>query len=109
MHEDTRYVKVACPRCIQATTVRPCSVPLPRCSIDTPRPLRSPPLSLSLSVSPFLSPFPSLSRPPFSLDAQTLVRRAKYGDDAGADDMDRAFARSIAAKRRFKVRGSQWW
>ncbi|GBF94032.1 hypothetical protein Rsub_07300 [Raphidocelis subcapitata] len=37
-----------------------------------------------------------------SVDLQTLVKRAKYGDDAGADDMDAAFARNVAAKKRYK-------
>lgn len=36
--------------------------------------------------------------------SQTLVKRAKYGDDAGADDMDAAFARNVAAKKRYKAR-----
>lgn len=34
---------------------------------------------------------------------QTLVKRAKYGDDAGADDMDAAFAKNVAAKKKYKV------
>ena len=51
-------------------------------------------------ASPPARPTPANPR---SIPRQTLVKRAKYGDDAGADDMDAAFARNVAAKKKYKA------
>ncbi|GAX76750.1 hypothetical protein CEUSTIGMA_g4197.t1 [Chlamydomonas eustigma] len=37
------------------------------------------------------------------VDLQTLVKRTKYGDDGGAEDLDTAVARNISKQARFKA------